>query len=64
MYHVEHHSFHEVTVPEQLETSTLVCIHGRSPGTVMVVGLDRYPRTISFTREHHRARAFADRLVT
>jgi hypothetical protein len=64
MYHIESHTYHKVTVPEQLETSTLVCMHGRSSGPVRVVGLDGYPETISFKREHNRALVFADRLST
>jgi hypothetical protein len=42
-YHVERHAFHEAVVPEQQATSTLVCVHGRSPGPVRVVGFDGYP---------------------
>ncbi|MGC2782639.1 MAG: hypothetical protein WA397_02150 [Roseiarcus sp.] len=62
-YHVERHAYHEVAVPEQLATSTLVCMHGRSPGAVMVVGLEGYPDMIAFRRAEHRALAFAERLL-
>jgi len=31
-YHVERHAYHEAVVPEQLATSTLVCMRARSPG--------------------------------
>jgi hypothetical protein len=61
-YHVERHAYHEASVPEQLATSTLVCMHGRSPGAVMVVGLDGYPETIAFRRAEHRALAFTEQL--
>ena len=59
-YHVERHAYHEALVPEQLATSTLVCMHGQVPGSVMVVGLDGYPKTIAFRRSEHYARTFAD----
>ena len=62
MYEVERHAYHEAVVPEQLATSTLVCMHGRSAGAVMVVGVDGYPETIAFTRAEHRAHVFADQL--
>ena len=58
-YHVERHGYHEAVVPEQLATSTLVCMHGHSPGVVMVVGLAGYPETIAFRRAEHRALVFA-----
>jgi len=61
-YRVERHAYHEAVVPEELATSTLVCMHGRSPGTIMVVGLDGYPETIAFTRTEHHARAFIEGL--
>jgi hypothetical protein len=61
-YRVERHAYHEAAVPEQLATSTLVCMHGRSPGAVMVVGLDGFPETIAFRRVEHLALAFAERL--
>jgi hypothetical protein len=35
-------------------------MHGRSPGSVMVVGLDGYPKTIAFTRAEYRALDFAE----
>jgi hypothetical protein len=62
-YHVERHAYHEATVPEHLATSTLVCMHGRAPGAVMVIGLDGYPETITFRRAEHRAAAFVDLLT-
>jgi maltose alpha-D-glucosyltransferase/alpha-amylase len=61
-YRVERHAYHEAVVPEQLATSTLVCMHGHQPGAVILVGLDGYPETITFTRAEHRARAFAEQL--
>jgi hypothetical protein len=57
-YHVERHAFHEAVVPEQQATSTLVCMHGRSPGPVRVVGLDGYPEVVSFIRAEHPASNF------
>jgi hypothetical protein len=57
-YTVPRHAYHEAAIPESLATSTLVCMHGRSPGPVMVVGLDGY-QTIAFRRTEHRARVFA-----
>lgn len=62
-YHVERHAYHEVAVPYQLPTCTLVCMHGRSPGAVTVVGLDGYPEMIAFTRTERRANAFSDQLL-
>ncbi len=62
MYHIERHAYHEATVSEQLATATLVCMHGRSPGAVMVVGLDGYPETIAFKRAEHCAHTFAEQL--
>jgi len=62
IYHVERHAYHEAVVPEKLATCTLVCMHGRSPGAVMVVGLDGYPETITFRRVEDRALAFVDQL--
>lgn len=59
-YHVERHAYHEAAVPERLATVTLVCMHGRSPGAVMVVGLDGYPEAIAFRRAEHRAFAFVE----
>jgi len=61
-YYVERFAYHEAVVPEQLATSTLVCMHGRAPGAIRVVGLDGYPGTIAFTRAEHRAHAFAGQL--
>lgn len=61
-YHVERHAYHEVIAPEQIPTATLVCMHGRSPGAVMVVGLDGYPEKIDFKRAEHRAHTFAEKL--
>ena len=61
-YHVECHAYHEAVVPEQLVTSTLVCMHGRSAGAATVVGLDGYAESIAFTRVEYRAHAFAGQL--
>lgn len=61
-YHVERHAYHEAVVPDHLATSTLVCMRERSPGAVMVVGLDGYPETITFRRAEHRALVFAEQL--
>ena len=61
-YHIERHAYHQAFVPEHIATCTLVRMHTRSPGAVMVVGLDGYPGTINFTRVAHRARAFAEQL--
>ena len=63
-YHVERHAYHEVTVPNHVATSTLVCMHGRAPGAVMVVGLDGYPETIAFKRTERRADDFLVQLST
>jgi len=63
-YHVELHAYHEVTVPNHVATSTLVCMHGRAPGAVMVVGLDGYPETIAFKRTERRADDFLVQLST
>lgn len=43
-YRIRHHVFHEALVSKEISTSTLVCMHSRSPGKVKVVGLDGYPR--------------------
>jgi hypothetical protein len=59
-YHVERYVYHEAVVSDRDATSTLVCMHGRSPGPVMVVGLDGYPETIAFTRAEYRALDFAE----
>lgn len=61
-YCVERQAYHDAIVPEEISTATLVCMHGRSPGTVFVVGLDGYPDNIEFTRAEFRARTFAERL--
>lgn len=61
-YHVERHAYHEVEVPEQCATATLVCMYGRSPGAVRVVGLEGYPNTISFKRVESSALAFVEEL--
>jgi hypothetical protein len=62
MYRVERHAYHEAVVSEQLATSTLVCMHGHSPGGVAVVGLDGYPETISFQRTERQAHTFVEQL--
>lgn len=59
-YHIERYAYHEAVVSDEDATSTLVCMHGRSPGSVMVVGLDGYPETIAFTRAEYRALDFAE----
>jgi hypothetical protein len=59
-YHVERCAYHEAVVSDGDTTSTLVCMHGRSPGPVMVVGLDGYPETIAFTRAEYRALDFTE----
>lgn len=61
-YHIERHAYHEALVPEQQETSTLVCMYERSQGAVMVVGKTGYPETITFRRTDHRSCAFLERL--
>lgn len=63
MYCIERHTYHEAAVSEQLATATLVCMHGRAPGAVMVVGLDGYPETIAFKRTEHYALAFRGQLA-
>lgn len=62
MYCVERHTYHQAVVSKELATATLVCMYGRAPGAVMVVGLDGYPETIAFKRSEHHARAFAGQL--
>jgi hypothetical protein len=37
-------------------------MHERSPGAVMVLGLDGYPEAITFRRSEYRAIAFAEQL--
>lgn len=49
-YQIERHTYHESVVLNQVATSTIVCMYGHSPGPIMVVGLDGYPETITFTR--------------
>lgn len=49
-YHITSHSYHEALVSKEMVTSTLVCMHTRSSGSVKVVGLDGYPDSISFKR--------------
>lgn len=61
-YQIERHSYHESVVSQQLATSTIVCMYERSPGPIMVVGLDGYPETITFTRTEQCARALAEQL--
>lgn len=57
-YRVQRHTYHEAVVPIDVSTATLVRMHGRSPGKVMVVGLDGYPDVIDFTRVERRATEF------
>src|SRR3546814_5816180 len=59
-YNVERNAYHEAVVSDRDSTSTLVCMHGRSPAPVMVVGLDGYQQTIAFTRTEYRALDFAE----
>ncbi len=59
-YNVERNAYHEAVVSDRDLTSTLVCMHGRSSDSVMVVGLDGYPQTIAFTRAEYRALDFAE----
>ncbi len=59
-YNVERNAYHEAVVSDRDFTSTLVCMHGRSTDSVMVVGLDGYPQTIAFTRAEYRALDFAE----
>lgn len=59
-YNVECNAYHEAVVSDRDFTSTLVCMHGRSKSSVMVVGLDGYPQTIVFTRAEYRALDFAE----
>lgn len=61
-YQIERHCYHESVVSQQLATSTIVCMHERSPGAIMVVGLDGYPETITFTRTERCARTLAEQL--
>lgn len=60
MYNVERNAYHEAVVSDRDSTSTLICMHGRSSASVMVVGLDGYPQTIAFTRTEYRALDFAE----
>lgn len=53
-YSVERNAYHEAVVTDQNSTSTLVCMHGRSRASVMVVGLDGYPQNIAFKRDEYR----------
>jgi hypothetical protein len=62
MYHIERHVYHEAAVPVQLATATLVCMHGHSPGSVMVIGLNGYPETIAFRRVERRVLDIAEQL--
>lgn len=59
-YGVERNAYHEAVVSDQESTSTLVCMHGRSADPVMVVGLDGYPPTLTFTRPEYRGVDFAE----
>ena len=62
LYHIERHSYHEAVISEQLTTATIVCMYKRSPGAVMVIGLDGYPETIAFKRAAHYALPLAEQL--
>lgn len=57
-YSVERYAYHEAIVSDQLTTATLVCMHGRTAGTVNVVGVDDYPESIEFRRSQHEACEF------
>lgn len=61
-YNIERNAYHEAVVAERDAASTLVCMHGRSSDSVMVVGLDGYPKTIAFTRAEYRALDFSELL--
>jgi len=63
-YNLERHTYHQAVVPDEFATSTLVCMHGHEPGTVMVLGLEGYPETISFRREVYSALTIAEQLMT
>lgn len=54
-YNIDRNAYHEAVVPVQTPTTTLVCMHGRSTTSVMVVGLDGYPQGIAFKRAEYRA---------
>jgi len=62
-YHVERHDYHEAVISEQFSTATIVCMHGRSPGPVLVIGTDGCLETITFNRAEHRARAFVGQIL-
>jgi hypothetical protein len=62
-YRVDRHAYHEAVVPEDLCTATLVCMHGRAPGAVRVVGVAGFPKTIVFRRTELKASAFVDKLA-
>lgn len=59
-YNIERNAYHEAFVSDQDSTSTLVCMHGRSTDSVMVVGLDGYPQNILFTRAEYLVQDFLD----
>lgn len=49
-YCVERHEFHEVVVPNEQMTATLVRMTARRPGPVFVAGVDGFPALIDFKR--------------
>lgn len=59
-YHVERYAYHEAVVSDREATSTLVCMHGRSSGPAVVVGIDGYPETVTFKRAEYIATDFAE----
>lgn len=61
-YRLERHTYHEAVVPEQQATITLVCMHSRDPGPIMVVGLDGYPQQVRFERTKNEASIFLENL--
>ncbi|MBF8745350.1 hypothetical protein [Pseudomonas monteilii] len=57
-YRLERHTYHEAIAPEHQATITLVCMHSRDPGAIMVVGLDGYPEVVAFERTKNKASIF------
>ena len=54
-YRIENHVYHEVIVPDDAVTATIVCMHSPSPGPIKVIGLDGYPEHLEFQRIERRA---------
>lgn len=61
-YHIDRHVFHEAIVPDDISTSTLVCMYGYAPGPILVIGVDDHPETISFQRSEYRASHFSQHI--